>query len=93
MEIYNVSCKRCGASRSGNLKEPCPLCGSREIPLLGYTYGIERKQIVTALIILAVMVLIALVLGALYILYKNFQVQTVYLPIDLHANTVISYFI
>ncbi len=93
MEIYNVICKRCGASRSGNLKEPCPLCGSREIPLLGYTYGIERKQIITAIIILVVMALLALVLGALYILYKNFQVQTVFLPIVIHANSMINFFI
>ncbi|MFT3892771.1 MAG: hypothetical protein QM730_14160 [Anaerolineales bacterium] len=92
MEIYNVECKRCGASRNANLKEPCPLCGSREVPLLGYTYGIERSQIITALIVFAVMILVAVVAGALYILYKNFFLQTVLLPTGSYADQIIRFF-
>lgn len=73
----NISCKRCGSSRSSNLRTPCPMCGSRQIPLIGYTYRGERSQILTLLIILLILLVVAAASGALYIFIKTIQIQLI----------------
>ncbi len=71
----NIACKRCGSSRSSDLRVPCPMCGSRQVPIIGYTYGGERSQILTILIVVLGLLVLAAASGAVYIFIKTMQTQ------------------
>lgn len=75
-EFYNsVACKRCGSSRSSDLNVPCPMCGSRKTPLIGYTYSGERSQIITILVIIFICLILAVASGAIYVFLKTMEIQ------------------
>ena len=75
MSMYNVQCKKCGASRDRNLTKPCSLCGSRQIPLIGYTYGLEWSQVVKMLIAIAILIFLGLIAAAIYLTIKTLSFQ------------------
>jgi len=60
-----VQCPRCGALRNPNLSIPCDLCKARNIPFLGYQYGLELSFIWKILAVLFFIVLCAFIVGAI----------------------------
>jgi hypothetical protein len=69
ISIQSITCKRCGTLRSLDLKEPCPLCGSRKYPALGYTYAHEARQLYTSFLVLMSVIAGILLLGTVFWLY------------------------
>ncbi len=77
-QMYLTSCPRCGSPRSKNLNEPCPVCGSKKMFFIGYTYSLERSQFLFLLGTFFLIVLLAAVFGSIYILIKTSQIQGAY---------------
>ena len=71
-DFFRIRCPKCGAFRSPDLKVPCDLCGSRFVPILGYTY---QQEIIAFLVIMVMLtvILIAFLIGAIYIYIKYGQ--------------------
>lgn len=64
-------CKRCASSRNVDMRTPCEMCGARQ-SLFGYLYEHEIQQLTAALIIVCVVILLAIITGAIY-LFSQFQ--------------------
>ncbi len=67
--IRDVPCEHCGALRNTDKKIACPLCGSKEYPLIGYNYAHEARAIMVMASIIGAVVLLAILAGALFVIY------------------------
>jgi hypothetical protein len=68
VSVRDIICKHCGAFRDPILTKPCPLCGSRKYPLLGYNYAHEAKSFGCLLAIIGTLLLIAIAAGITFLL-------------------------
>jgi hypothetical protein len=66
--FHKKHCPKCGVLRSPDFKIPCEMCHSRIIPILGYTYGVERTWFLIIVVALFLICLLAVVIGAVYVL-------------------------
>lgn len=75
--FQKVRCSRCGALRSPDLRIPCELCHSKQIPILGYTYGVERSWFFLLLAVLFAICLLAVVVGAAFVFIRVWSMGSV----------------
>jgi len=73
---HKVKCPHCGSIRSDKLKEPCELCGSRQMPFVGYTYGVERNWILIVAMAAFAICLLAAIAGAVFVVIQVMMMGT-----------------
>ena len=66
--INSVECNHDGFMRDSDLSKPCPGCGSRKYPIIGYRYPYEARQFLVMLIIISIVALAALTAGAIFVI-------------------------
>ena len=59
-----VPCEHCGSPRDPSLGEACPLCNSRQYPVIGYSYQHEARTLMTMGVVITVLTLLAVLIGA-----------------------------
>jgi hypothetical protein len=64
LKIRYVPCEHCGNPRDPNLSLACPLCLSRKYPLIGYSYAHEARTLMLMGVVIAVLGLVAVLVGA-----------------------------
>ena len=64
LNVRYVACEHCGSPCHPNLGLACPLCNSRRYPLIGYSYQHEARTLMTLGVTIAVLVLLAALIGA-----------------------------
>jgi hypothetical protein len=64
VNVRSEPCEHCGTPRDPNKTLPCPLCGSRHYPIIGYSYEHEARTVLLMGSIIAVALLLAVVVGA-----------------------------
>lgn len=69
------NCPNCHTLRSSNLKEPCSNCGSRLYPFGGYQYEHEWKEKRLSIVIISIVLILAVLLGAFFLIWANIQLQ------------------
>ena len=61
-------CPKCNNNqRDNDFSVPCNLCGAKEYNLIGYRYPQEAKEIFTTMSIISGLILLALLVGAIFL--------------------------
>jgi len=68
--FHKVNCPNCGALRDEDFSKPCGLCGSKNIPFFGYSYGIESGYIKKILLVLVAMAFLAFIAGVVFMFVR-----------------------
>jgi len=70
------ACPKCGNNqRDSDFSKPCELCGSKTFVLIGYRYPKEAKDIYTMIGILATVLFLAILAGAVFLIFTQFALM------------------